>query len=87
MLLSVIAVSLLATLAAVFIGWRLARRVWSLPCPTLLAWSLESSLFDRISGTAITLERTGLGPGQRILEIGPGPGRLLAEGQNLVLAE
>jgi len=48
---SVIAVGVLATLAAVFFGWRLASRVWSLPCPTLLAWSLESPLFDRISGT------------------------------------
>ncbi len=59
------------------LAWRWASRRRSLPCPTLLAWSLESPLFARISGTAKTLERMGLRPGQKILEIGPGPGRLL----------
>jgi ubiquinone/menaquinone biosynthesis C-methylase UbiE len=42
-----------------------------------LAWSLESSFLQKFNGTRITLERLELKPGQRVLEIGPGPGRLL----------
>lgn len=32
---------------------------------------------DRDLGTQATLDRIGLKPGQRVLEVGPGPGRLL----------
>jgi len=67
------------------LGWRWASRVWSLPCPALLAWSLETPLADRIAGTAKTLQRIGLRPGQKVLEIGPGPGRLLIRAAQLVL--
>ena len=60
-----------------FIGaallWRWSSRRWSLPCPTWLAWVLKSPAFY----SQRTLDRIGLQPGQRILEIGPGPGRLL----------
>ena len=66
-----------ATVILVFVGWRWASRVWSLPCPSLLGWALESPLYERITGTTKTLERIGLKPGQRVLEVGPGPGRLL----------
>jgi ubiquinone/menaquinone biosynthesis C-methylase UbiE len=69
--------SLAAALAVISIGWRYASRVWSIPCPSLLAGTLESSFFQRFNGTRVTVERLGLKPGMRILEIGPGPGRLL----------
>ncbi len=69
----------------VFLGWRWASRNWQLPCPSLLGWALESRLYDRLSGTSTTLERMGLEPGQRILEIGPGPGRLLIPAAKKVL--
>lgn len=59
------------------LGWRWASRKWELPCPALFAWSLESRFSQRFSGVATTLDRLGLRPGQRILELGPGPGRLL----------
>jgi ubiquinone/menaquinone biosynthesis C-methylase UbiE len=52
-----------------------------------LAWLLESSLSDRIAGTAVTLQRIGLEPGQRVLEIGPGPGRLLIPASRMVLPD
>ncbi|MGE3406405.1 MAG: class I SAM-dependent methyltransferase [Pirellulales bacterium] len=82
-LLTVIAV--IATVATFFIGWRWASRVWSLPCPSLVGWALESSFYERITGTAKTLDRIGLKPGQRVLEVGPGPGRLLIPAARRVL--
>lgn len=74
-------------LAAVGIslGWRWASRRYSLPCPTWLAGSLTSPLMDKLAGTQTTLDRLGLQPGQRVLEIGPGPGRLLIPAAQRVL--
>jgi ubiquinone/menaquinone biosynthesis C-methylase UbiE len=66
-----------AALVLVSVVWRLVSRRWSLPCPTVLAWSLESPLAQKLSRTAVTLDRIGLSPGQKVLEFGPGPGRLL----------
>jgi SAM-dependent methyltransferase len=68
---------LLLALVTVNLWWRLAARRRSLPCPTWLAGGLESPLMDRLIGTQTTLDRIGLQPGQRVLEVGPGPGRLL----------
>jgi ubiquinone/menaquinone biosynthesis C-methylase UbiE len=68
-----------------FLGWRWASRIWSLPCPTLFAWALSSRFYERITGTDVTLKRIGLRPGQKVLEIGPGPGRLLIPAAQRVL--
>ncbi len=68
---------LLAVFVAFSLAWRWASRRWSIPCPAALAWSFENPSFQRLSGTRIILERLGLRPGQKVLEIGPGPGRLL----------
>jgi len=72
-----IPLALFAALLTFKLGWRWASRIWSIPCPAFLAWSLESSFLQRFNGTGIILDRLGLRPGQRVLEIGPGPGRLL----------
>jgi ubiquinone/menaquinone biosynthesis C-methylase UbiE len=67
------------------LGWRWASRRWSIPCPSILAWSLESKFFQRFNGTRIVLHRLGFQPGQKVLEIGPGPGRLLIPAARKVL--
>jgi SAM-dependent methyltransferase len=68
-------VGILAGFVALNLGWRWASRIWSLPCPSVTAWMLDNPLAARC--TRNTLDRLGLRPGQRILEIRPGPGRLL----------
>lgn len=68
---------LLLTLIVGNLWWRWLSRRQSMPCPTLFAGILESAWFERLIGTQTTLDRIGLEPGQRVLEIGPGPGRLL----------
>jgi ubiquinone/menaquinone biosynthesis C-methylase UbiE len=80
-----IVVALLAAFLASSLGWRWASRRWTLPCPASLAWLLESSVFERFNGTKVTLDRLGLLPGQQVLEIGPGPGRLLIPAARRVL--
>jgi ubiquinone/menaquinone biosynthesis C-methylase UbiE len=72
-----IGVAALILFMAFSVAWRWASRKWSLPCPSLLAWSLDNSLVQRSPLTLRTLERIGLRPGERVLEMGPGPGRLL----------
>lgn len=71
--------------AGTSLWWRRASRYRSLPCPTWLASGLESPLIDYFLGTKTTLDRVRLQPGQRVLEIGPGPGRLLIPAAKRVL--
>jgi ubiquinone/menaquinone biosynthesis C-methylase UbiE len=78
-------IAIIAVIAAFSLGWRGASRMWSLPCPSLLAWSLENPVIQRMNGTRVTLDRLELRPGLRILEIGPGPGRLLIPAAQRVL--
>ncbi len=69
--------ALVVLLLASYFGWRLASRRTLLPCPTALAWSLEGGFVDWWTATQRTLDRIGMRPGDRVLEVGPGPGRLL----------
>jgi ubiquinone/menaquinone biosynthesis C-methylase UbiE len=82
---TLIVMAVIVTVLLIFIGWRWASRAWSLPCPSLVGWALESPFYRRITGTEKTLERIGLKPGQRVLEVGPGPGRLLLSAAQRVL--
>jgi ubiquinone/menaquinone biosynthesis C-methylase UbiE len=83
----IIAVILIVVAAFVLIStiWRVASQHWSLPCPTILAWSLESRLAQKLNRTTVTLDRIGFKPGQKVLEFGPGPGRLLIPAAQRVL--
>lgn len=83
--LSLMGAAAIFTVAMIVVGWRWASRIWSLPCPSLVGWALESPFYGRITGTERTLERIGLKPGQHVLEIGPGPGRLLIPAAQKVL--
>ena len=80
-----VAAWMVGVLTAVNLWWLWQSRRQSLPCPTWLAGSLESPLMDKLIGTQATLDRIGLQPGQRVLEIGPGPGRLLIPAARRVL--
>ncbi len=65
--------------------WRYASRRWSLPCPSMLSFAVDGGLADVVAGTEITLQRMGLSPGMTVVEIGPGPGRLLLPAARRVL--
>jgi ubiquinone/menaquinone biosynthesis C-methylase UbiE len=70
-----ILLGIIALFVAFSLGWRWASRVWPLPCPSVMAGGFDNPLLGRLTRT--TLDRLEIRPGQRILEIGPGPGRLL----------
>jgi SAM-dependent methyltransferase len=67
------------------LGWRWASRIWQLHCPAFLAWSFENPLLQKLGRTETTLGRLGLQPGMKVVEIGPGPGRLLIPAAQRVL--
>ena len=69
----------------VHLVWRWMSRHYSLPCPTLFASALNTTLMHWLLRTNTTLERIAFRPGQRVLEIGPGPGRLLVPAAQRIL--
>jgi len=73
----------LVAFALLNIAWRYVSRVWSVPCPSLIARSVDNPMLGRLTRT--TLGRMELHPGQRIVEIGPGPGRLLIPAAQRIL--
>lgn len=66
-------------------GWTAVSRRQAKPYPALFAWFLDNPLSARLLGTQTTLDQIGLRPGQRVLEIGPGSGRLLIPAARRVL--
>lgn len=75
----------LTALAALVLLWRSATRNRSRACPVWLARGFEHPVAEKILSPRSTLDRMGLLPGQRILEIGPGIGRLLIPAAQRVL--
>jgi len=76
---------LLVALVTAGMWWRGANRRRSRPCPASLSWLLEGAVMNSLLGTDTTLNRIGFRPGQRVLEVGPGPGRLLIPAARRVL--
>ena len=74
-----------AAFVAINIAWRWASRRWALPCPSIMSGAVDGTLADRFAGTEETLERLELQPGMTIVEIGPGPGRLLIPAARRIL--
>ena len=72
-------------LMAANVVWRFLSRRRNLPCPTWLSWGLEKPFLVWLLGTHTTIEQLDLQSGQRVLEIGPGPGRLLLPAARRVL--
>jgi SAM-dependent methyltransferase len=79
------AISVVVVFVAVSFVWRHASRRWSLPCPTIFSGAVDGRLADRVAATGATLDRLGLRPGMTVVEIGPGPGRLLVPAARRVL--
>jgi len=77
--------ALVVLLLVLNLGWRYACRRWALPCPSLFASAVDGRLADRMSGTESTLARLSLEPGMTVVEVGPGPGRLLLRAAPRVL--
>ncbi len=65
--------------------WTAVSRRRAKPYPALFAWLLDNPLSARLLGTQTTLYQIGLRPGQHVLEIGPGSGRLLIPAAERVL--
>ena len=84
---SIVLVAIVAICVVQAVVWRWASQRWQLPCPTALSWMVDGPLVDKVSGTAATVDRLGLRPGMTVVEIGPGPGRLLLPAARRVLPD
>lgn len=74
----------LALALVIALIWRWISRRRQAPCPAWLGGALESGPIDWIWSARRTIERMDLRPGLRVLEIGPGPGRVLIPVARLV---
>lgn len=74
--LAALQLGLLAVLVLVGLWWRREGARRAIPCPSWLGWALDHPLWERISGAHTILERIGIQPGERVLDVGAGTGRL-----------
>ena len=70
---------------AAFLYWR--RRSGQLPCPSSLSFLVENPYVERYAGAELLLDRAGVEPGMRVLDVGSGPGRVAVPAAERVGAE
>jgi len=67
----------MAVALMIFLGWRMASRRFSMPCPSWLWWIVElENPLTRSHNASHIVQRLGLKPGMRVLDAGCGPGRV-----------
>ncbi|MBZ0286287.1 MAG: methyltransferase domain-containing protein [Anaerolineae bacterium] len=66
----------LVILGLVGVGALIYRRRVKLPCPSYLSFLLENPFMNRVAGAEALLDRAGVQPGMRVLDVGCGPGRI-----------
>jgi ubiquinone/menaquinone biosynthesis C-methylase UbiE len=66
----------LAVLTIAGIGLFIRRQRPHLPCPSSLSFLLENPFVNRVAGAQLLLDRAGVRPGMRVLDVGCGPGRI-----------
>lgn len=57
-------------------GWRFASRRRLLPCPHWLSVLLENPYFNAVASAETILDRLGVAPGMKVVDVGCGPGRV-----------
>ena len=53
---------------------RIVAKIYPFPCPFEVSWILESPVRRTFFGVKKTMQRIGIQSGERVLELGPGPG-------------
>jgi SAM-dependent methyltransferase len=66
----------LAFLAGFALWWRREAGHRQLPTPAEFAWFFDNPLVDTLAAGKKNLDRIGIQPGERVLDVGSGPGRL-----------
>jgi ubiquinone/menaquinone biosynthesis C-methylase UbiE len=76
----------LAVLAGLFLLWTVGMKIisrlgdhfhFAAPCPASFSWIVDNPIRKRYMRSV--LERTRIQPGERVLELGPGPGAFTVE--------
>lgn len=65
-----------AAILASGLWWRRVSQRRAMPCPSQFSWMLENPYMDRVAGAETILDRSGVRPGEHVLDVGSGPGRL-----------
>jgi SAM-dependent methyltransferase len=72
----VLSIAAAAGLLGAALWWRRESSRRQLPTPAEFAWFFDNPLIDALAGGSKTLDRVGIQPGERLLDVGSGPGRL-----------